>query len=338
MLIQRSVSLTQANTLGFPCVADYYAQITSEAQLLEALAFAQQEALPIHVLSGGSNVLMRPRVAGLVLHMAIAERAVDACDEHVLLTLGAGENWHETVTWAVQQGYCGIEAMALIPGRVGAAPVQNIGAYGVELCDVLVSVRAYDLSAHAFKTFSVNECQFGYRDSVFKQASGQYIITQVVLRLSAQPTEAGQRYAALDTYLTAQGISEPTTADIYAAVCAVRRSKLPDPDQLGNAGSFFKNPVVDEQLFDAIQQHWPQVVAYPQADGHIKLAAGWLIDQCGWKGKRSGAVGVYDKQALVLVHYGQGTLNDLLALANEIQTTVFKTFGVTLEREPQLFP
>lgn len=338
MEIQRNVSLSCSNTLGFPSVAQYYARINTEAQLLEALAFAKQNTLPIHVLSGGSNVLMRPSIQGLVLHMDIAKRVVMRQNDSVQLTLGAGENWHETVAWTVEQGFSGLEAMALIPGRVGAAPVQNIGAYGVELCDVLVSVRVYDLVSESFRTLSVAACQFGYRDSLFKHQPGQYIITEVVLCLSATPRASGQRYAALASYLNEQGITEPSPADIFNAVCAVRCSKLPDPAQLGNAGSFFKNPVIDAAHYQHILVDLPDVVGYPQPDGYVKLAAGWLIERCGWKGQRKGAVGVYEKQALVLVHYGSGDLEALLALAEEIQTSVLTTFGVTLEREPQLFP
>ncbi len=337
MIIEAHKDLTRFNTLGFKSNAKAFVAIHSEADLVGALNYARENGLSIHVLSGGSNILVAPEVDGLVLYMDIMTRQAEVDDQHVFLTLGAGEGWHETVQWSVEQGYFGIESMALIPGKVGAAPVQNIGAYGAEISDVLVSVRAYDREKEGFVTLEKEDCRFAYRDSLFKQSPGRFIITEVTLKLSTAGL-SNVRYDALESYFTAQGILSPDLMQVFQAVCEVRRSKLPDPAVLGNAGSFFKNPVVCESRFNELKTRYPNIIAYPDASGNYKLAAGWLIDQCQWKGHRQGAVGVYAKQALVLVHYGLGALDALLQLAKEIQNSVETTFGVSLEIEPQPFP
>ncbi|MGY8872155.1 MAG: UDP-N-acetylmuramate dehydrogenase [Pseudomonadales bacterium] len=343
--LQKNYSLQASNSLGFPACAEYFLAVESEAELVAAIDYAQQNDLAIRVLGGGSNVLMAPQIDGLVIRIDIMGKKAAQEDvaygvlskEAVDIVVGGGENWHETVEWSVAQGLSGMESMALIPGRVGAAPVQNIGAYGQEMKDIVFKVRAYQLETRCFVELFNADCGFAYRDSVFKQSPGQYIITEVVLRLSCYQGE-NTRYAALQSYFVQQGISQPDTKQIFDAVCAVRRSKLPDPEVLGNAGSFFKNPVITQVQFEQLKQQWPDMVAYPENKGFMKLAAGWLIDQCDWKGKRVGHVGVYEKQALVLVHFGGGERAELLQLANDIQSSIQATFQVKLEIEPQLFP
>jgi UDP-N-acetylmuramate dehydrogenase len=343
--LQKNYSLKSSNTLGFPACAEYFLAVESESELEAAIAYAQQNELAVRVLGGGSNVLMAPQIDGLVIRIDIMGKQVEqtpaeskvASQKSIDVTVGGGENWHATVEWSVAQGLSGMESMALIPGHMGAAPVQNIGAYGQEVKDIVSKVRAYQLATGSFIELTNDECGFAYRDSVFKQSPGQYIITQVVLRLSRQQDE-NIRYAALQSYFAQQGISQPNIKQIFDAVCAVRCSKLPDPDILGNAGSFFKNPVITQAQFQQLKQQWPTLVAYPEKTGFMKLAAGWLIDQCNWKGKRAGHVGVYEKQALVLVHFGGGDRDELLQLATDIQASVLATFQVDLEMEPQLFP
>lgn len=335
--IHTDYPLQSANTLGFPSVAEQFVAVESEAGLLAAIAYAHQYRLPIRVLSGGSNVLMLPRIDGLVIRIDIMGRLVTEAADTIEVVLGAGENWHETVSWCVDKGYSGIESMGLIPGRVGAAPVQNIGAYGTELKHVLAKVRALDVEKNCFIEFSNRDCEFAYRDSVFKRLAGRFIITEVTLQLS-RIQDRSIRYAALQNYFEQRHIIQPDVRQVFDAVCAVRQSKLPDPSILGNAGSFFKNPVISESQYQLIKQQWPALVAYPDAPGFMKLAAGWLIDQCEWKGKKRAHVGVYEKQALVLVHFGGGQLDDLLQLASDIQASVSEVFDVKLEIEPQLFP
>ena len=337
MNIQHQYPLDQLNTLGFPATAEAFVSVTSEQMLIDAVHYADKQGLKLHILGGGSNILVTPNVAGLVIKMDMKGRTVNMSGDSALLTLGAGEEWHKTVAWSVAQGFSGIESMALIPGSVGAAPVQNIGAYGTELKDCFVHLRAYDIEQKRWVVFDKKACQFAYRDSLFKQQPGRYIITEVTLSLS-KVAAPRLKYAALQGFFDQKGINAPSLSQIFDAVCEVRRSKLPDPATLGNAGSFFKNPVITNSQCDALISHFPDLVRYPDQPGYTKLAAGWLIDQCHWKGKRQGNVGVYDKQALVLVHYGDGQLGELLDLSEQIQTSVQSKFGVSLEREPQIFP
>jgi UDP-N-acetylmuramate dehydrogenase len=337
MNIQKNVDLKPYNSFGFAAIAEQFVAITSEAELEPVIQYAAEKSLQVSILSGGSNILVSPVVEGIVVYMDIMGREVESDGDHILVTLGAGENWHETVRWSVEQGYVGIESMALIPGKVGAAPVQNIGAYGTELKDVFVSLKAYDCLNRCFVYLSNDACQFAYRDSVFKHYPGRFIITEVTLKLS-QTKQSAVRYDALQAYFIEKAIENPSLAQVFQAICDVRSSKLPDPRQLGNAGSFFKNPVVNTAIYTAIKAQYPNLVAYADPSGGHKLAAGWLIDQCQWKGRRMGEVGVYEKQALVLVNFGEGTLEALYHLADEIQRSVLETFGVQLEIEPQAFP
>jgi UDP-N-acetylmuramate dehydrogenase len=292
------------------------------------------------VLGGGSNIVLTGDVKPLVLKVEIAgRRLVQDTPKATVVEAGAGENWHEFVRWTLAQGYPGLENMALIPGTVGASPVQNVGAYGVELQDRFESLDAIDL--HTGKTFTLNaaQCGFGYRDSVFKHASqplglaGRALITRVRFALP-KPWRPVLGYADLDKKIAHTGVTQPTPQQIFDWVCEIRRAKLPDPAQLGNAGSFFKNPTVSPEQCEDIIAREPKIVHYHLADGSIKLAAGWLIEACGWKGKMVGQAGVYDRQALVLVNHGGATGGEVMTLAGAIQTSVYERFGIRLEPEP----
>lgn len=338
MKIEKNVALHGRNTFGLPSVAAFFASINSEDDLLQALDFAREHTLDIAVLGGGSNVLLAPEITKtLVLGIAIPGRQCRIEDSAVLVTLGAGENWHDTVTWSVKEGYGGIESLALIPGLVGAAPVQNIGAYGTEIKDVLQQVRAYDCQSQHFVTLSVEECRFSYRDSLFKCSPGRYIITELVLKLAVGSTPC-ITHDGLKAYLGHLSPQSCTLDSVYQAVCELRRAKLPDPAVTGNAGSFFKNPLVSLSHYNRLKARFPELVGYPDAKGQVKLAAGWLIESCGWKGLVQGGVGVHDRQALVLVNKGGAELRELLQFADKVVESVDKKFSVKLEREPQLFP
>lgn len=327
--------LRRHNTFGFDARARFAVHVRSEADLSAALADPRAEGLPLVVLGGGSNVVLTGDLDALVLLMEIPGYQVEATSaggEAWLVTAGAGENWNALVNRTIADGMPGLENLALIPGTAGAAPIQNIGAYGVELRERFAGVRAYDRQAGAFVWLDLQDCDFGYRDSLFKRAgAGRYIITAVTLRLPRawQPVLSyGELARELD------GQAAPDAAAIRDAVVAIRSRKLPDPAQLGNAGSFFKNPLVSATQRNALLQAHPDLVSYAQPDGSYKLAAGWLIDRCGFKGVSDGPVGVYGKQALVLVHHGGGTGAMLLALANRIADTVQARYGVRIEPEP----
>lgn len=327
--------LRRHNTFGFDARARFAVHVRSEADLSAALADRRAEGLPLVVLGGGSNVVLTGDLDALVLLMEIPGYQVEATSadgEAWLITAGAGENWNALVNRTIADGMPGLENLALIPGTAGAAPIQNIGAYGVELRERFAGVRAYDRQAGAFVWLDLQDCDFGYRDSLFKRAgAGRYIITAVTLRLPKgwQPVLSyGELARELD------GQAAPDAAAIRDAVVAIRSRKLPDPAQLGNAGSFFKNPLVSATQRNALLQAHPDLVSYAQPDGSYKLAAGWLIDRCGFKGVSDGPVGVYGKQALVLVHHGGGTGAMLLALANRIADTVQARYGVRIEPEP----
>jgi UDP-N-acetylmuramate dehydrogenase len=311
------------------------------------LADPEISALPKFVLGGGSNIVLTGDVKPVVLKVEIkGMRVVQDTTKATILEVGAGENWHSFVAWTLDQGYAGLENLALIPGTVGAAPVQNIGAYGVELQDRFDSLDAVDLQTGQVFTLNAAQCAFGYRDSVFKHGGApsmglrdRAVITRVRFALpKAWKPVLG--YADIERKMAEQGVAAPTARQLFDWVCAIRRAKLPDPDVIGNAGSFFKNPTVTpEQCVDIIARD-PKVVHYRMDDGSVKLAAGWLIDSCGWKGKSVGQAGVYEKQALVLVNRGAGsngegaTGGEVMTLAKAIQTSVYERFGILLEPEP----
>ncbi|WP_144111958.1 UDP-N-acetylmuramate dehydrogenase [Paraburkholderia sp. BCC1886] len=326
------------NTFGFDVRAKLACVIEHEAQLLAAVRDPRVAGLPLLVLGGGSNVVLTRDFAGLVLLVTLRGRRVVREDESAwYVEAAAGEPWHDFVAWTLTQGLAGLENLALIPGTVGAAPIQNIGAYGLEMGERFASLRAVELATGAVVEFDADACRFGYRDSFFKrEGRDRFVITSVTFRLPKhwQP-RAG--YADLARELAASGHEEgspPAAQAIFDAVVAVRRAKLPDPLQLGNAGSFFKNPVVEAAQFEALKLKEPEVVSYAQPDGRVKLAAGWLIDRCGWKGRAIGAAAVHERQALVLVNRGGASGADVLALAQAIQRDVLARFGVELEAEP----
>ena len=332
-------SLREFNTFGLPAQAATLVRIASDADVRRVLAHPDYGRAPKFVLGGGSNIVLTRDVEAVVLKVEVAgRRLVEAREDAWIVESGAGEDWHELVAWTLQQGWPGLENLALIPGTVGAAPVQNIGAYGVELKDRFESLDAVDLVTGRTVTLDAAACRFGYRDSVFKQGgfeglAGKSLITRVRLRLP-RPWQPVLGYLDLERKRAETGIAQPDARTIFDWVCAIRRAKLPDPAVVGNAGSFFKNPVVSaEQCRDIIDRD-PEIVHYPLPDGSCKLAAGWLIDACGWKGKTVGRAGVYDKQALVLVNRGGASGAEVLTLARAIQESVYGRFGIRLEPEP----
>ncbi|WP_426111189.1 UDP-N-acetylmuramate dehydrogenase [Massilia sp. PWRC2] len=324
------------NTFGIAARAARYVRVTSVEVLRAALADPALAAMPRLLLGGGSNIVLTGDVKGVVLHMAIMGKQVlpDTVDGATIVRVGAGEAWHGLVEFTLQQGLGGLENLALIPGTVGASPIQNIGAYGVEVKDVLHNVTVFDSASGQLRTLDAAACRFGYRDSVFKQPLGAGLIVvevQFALPLAWRPQLA---YAELANAVRDAGLLEPSARQIADLVIAIRRRKLPDPAVIGNAGSFFKNPVVSGQRCAQLLAAHPALVHHPQADGTEKLAAGWLIDQCGWKGKAMGAAGVYAKQALVLVNHGGASGAEVVALARAIAADVWQRYGVQLETEP----
>ena len=332
--LRRDVSLRACNTLGIAARAAWYAEARSLAGLQALLGRPEWRAGPRLVLGCGSNLVLAGDFPGLVVRIALSGRALVETDDAWLVRLGAGEIWHEVVLWTLAQGWPGLENLALIPGTCGAAPIQNIGAYGVELAERLESVEALDPDSGALLHLDRADCAFGYRDSVFKHPAGaRLLVTALTLRLP-RVWQPRLDYGELRTTLVARGQADPTPLQVAEAVMAIRQAKLPDPAVLGNAGSFFKNPVVDAATADRLLAREPGLVRYPQADGRVKLAAGWLIDRCGWKGRSLGRAGVHERQALVLVNRGGATGAEILALAAAIRADVGARFGVDLEIEP----
>ena len=355
MLVEKNVPLQIYNTFHIVAKAFSLVRVASVEDLLQIVADPQLSREPKFILGGGSNIVLTGDVKPLVLKVEVmGKRLLQETARGYVIEAGAGENWHELVAWTLQQGYPGLENLAMIPGTVGATPVQNIGAYGLELQDRFDSLDAVDLATGQQITLNAAQCGFGYRDSVFKHAAAgassavppavgpsaagfglkdRVLITYVRLFLP-KPWKPVLGYADLDRKMLEHGVREPGAMQIFEWVCAIRSAKLPDPQLLGNAGSFFKNPTVTpEQCADIIQRE-PKIVHYPLADGAVKLAAGWLIDACGWKGKGVGNAGVYERQALVLVNRGQATGGEVMTLARAIQTSVYERFGIMLEPEP----
>lgn len=325
--------LSRSNTLGLPCVAERYAAAGSLAELQEALALARSRAWPLTLLGGGSNLILPGRLPGLVVRPALRRWWLEeGRDDSVCVQVEAGVVWHDLVMALAGRGLWGIENLALIPGHCGAAPIQNIGAYGVELCEVLEALQVVHLDDGREAWMTPAQCAFGYRDSVFKgELDGRVAITRLVLRLSRRPR---RRLGYGD--LACRVGEAPSPLAVAEAVCAIRREKLPDPATLGNAGSFFKNPLVPAGQAERLLAAHPDMPHFPQPDGRVKLAAGWLIDRCGLKGWREGHFGVHDRQALVLVHHGGGSAGELLAFAGRVAGEVGERFGVSLEREPRV--
>ncbi len=332
--LQENVSLRPFNTFGFDALARFFVEVHSVDELREVLQHSDLRGLPWLLLGGGSNVLLTGNFDGLVIRIAISgKKIVRETDQHVWLRVGAGENWHELVEFCLQKNLAGLENLSLIPGSVGASPMQNIGAYGVEIKDVFDSLEALHLETGELRRFSHEECHFGYRESVFKhELKGQYAIVSVTFRLDKTPTfHTG--YGDIQRTLAEMGVSELSIGAVSEAVVRIRRSKLPDPAQLGNAGSFFKNPEIPKNQFDALKARFPGLPGYPTSETTVKVPAGWLIEQAGWKGRRFGAVGVHERQALVLVNYGGGTGDEIRQLAERVQASVEEKFGIRLSAE-----
>jgi UDP-N-acetylmuramate dehydrogenase len=341
--IEDGASLKKLNTFSVPAHARALARITCDADVRRALGDARYGAAPKFVLGGGSNLLLRHDIDALVLKLEVrGMRAVQTTSTHTIVEAGAGENWHDFVAWTLANNYWGLENLALIPGTVGASPVQNIGAYGVELQDVFHSCDLVDLVTGRSVTVDSAQCNFSYRDSIFKrELAGKSCITRVRFALPlAHKWRAAVDYRDVQFALERERITRPTAQQLFDIVCAIRRAKLPDPAELGNAGSFFKNPIVNRKQLDYVLDIDGNLVYYPlegAQEGQFKLAAGWLIDACGWKGKRLNRVngaGVYDKQALVLVNYGDATGEEIWQLAEAVQHSVYQRFAVKLEPEP----
>ncbi len=333
MTIQENISLKNLNTFRVGANARWFADISNEDDLRDLFDGERAESWPLLILGGGSNLLFTRDFPGLVVHMNIRGISSEVSNNDVFVTAGGGEVWNDLVNFCVDHELSGLENLSLIPGSVGASPVQNIGAYGVELQDVFHSCRAFEISSGKIRVFSKPECQFSYRDSVFKSVyKGLYIITEVTFRLS-KIFNPNVTYGAIQQELEKRGISKPSIKDISTVVSHIRVSKLPDPATIGNAGSFFKNPIIPVGKFIQLQSNFPDIVYFPSAEGFIKLAAGWMIEQCGWKGKVSGNTGTWKNQALVLVNHDNATGNEIFNFSQVIIESVRSKFDITLERE-----
>ncbi len=333
-IVSENISLKPHNSFNIDEPARYFVEVNSINELQKVLSDSRFKDIPFFVLGGGSNILFTKPFEGIVIKNAIM--GIDVVKEdatNYYVKAGAGEMWHDVVMYCVNNNYGGLENLSLIPGNVGAGPIQNIGAYGVELKDCLYTVEAVNILDQSIKEFSNIQCKFGYRDSVFKkELKGKYIITAVTYKLDKQP-QLNTSYGAIEKELEAQGVKQITIKDVSNAVCKIRGGKLPDPTDLGNAGSFFKNPEVACEKYESLKAIFDDIVAYPTTEGKMKLAAGWLIEYCGWKGKQIGDAGVHKMQALVLVNYGTATGKEIFQLSEKIIQDVKTTFGVELERE-----
>ncbi len=334
MRIQQNISLKPYNTFGMKVDAKYFTAVDSVDSLLEVLSTPEAKNNPVSVIGGGSNILLTKNVDGLIIRNEI-EGILDTIDigDYYLVKVGAGMNWHQFVIYCIHQGMAGVENLALIPGSVGASPIQNIGAYGVELKDIFHSLEAVHLRDLQQIQLTHKDCAFGYRDSIFKRAyKNQFVITSVTFKLSKKASY-NISYGAIKQELDAMGVKELSLVSIAQAVMNIRNSKLPNPDMIGNAGSFFKNPEISEAEYQTLKKSFPEMSGYSVGNGFIKLAAGWLIEQCGWKGYRKGDAGCYDKQALVLVNHGLAQGSEIYNLSEDIVRTVHDKFGIMLERE-----
>lgn len=338
MNIRQNISLKKYNTFGISVYAKRFVSVTSVYELQQLLKTEKD----IFLISGGSNMLLTKNIEKLVVHINIKGISIDNEDDNfVYLTVNAGENWHDFVLWCISQNYGGIENLSLIPGNVGTCPIQNIGAYGVEVKDVVTKVEGIEIATERLFEFSNKECQFGYRNSIFKnEQKGNIILTAVSFKLTKKNHILNTSYGAIETELTSKNILKPTIKTISDAVITIRKSKLPDPKEIGNGGSFFKNPVISKTQFETLRKEYTTIPSYPVASStveksetRLKIPAGWLIEQCGFKGKRFGDAGVHDKQALVLVNYGNASGKEIYELAKKIQQTVLDKFGISLEIE-----
>ncbi|MFC5684085.1 UDP-N-acetylmuramate dehydrogenase [Flavobacterium sp. MAHUQ-51] len=333
MEIQHNFSLKNYNTFDIEAKAKQFVAVQSLAELKSILE--QHKAEKKFILGGGSNMLLTQDIDALVIHIDLkGKKVINEDDDYVWIESQAGENWHEFVLWNIEQNYGGLENMSLIPGNVGTTPVQNIGAYGAEIKDTFVSCQAINIDTQEMKSFTNTECKFGYRESIFKnEVKGQYIITSVVFKLTKRNHKINTSYGDILGELAKNNISNPGLKDVSNAVIAIRQSKLPDPKELGNSGSFFKNPIVLKSDFEKIHQKFPEMKFYEVSATEVKVPAGWLIEQAGLKGKRFGDAGIHKNQALVLVNYGTATGQDILEVSRIVQRTVFETFGIQIEAE-----
>ena len=336
MKIQQNISLKNYNTFGISVNAKRFIAVTSVYELQQLLKTEKE----LFLLSGGSNMLLTKDIEKLVVHIDIKGISIDKEDENaVYLTVNAGEDWHKFVVWCISNEFGGIENLSLIPGNVGTCPIQNIGAYGVEVKDTITRVEGLEIETGKLVSFSNEACKFGYRNSIFKNThKGKIILTSVGFKLTKKNHQLNTSYGAIDAELALNKILKPTLKNISNAVIAIRKSKLPDPKEIGNSGSFFKNPVISKELFLEIQKENPNIPNYPISQTQIKIPAGWLVEQSGFKGKRFGDAGVHEKQALVLVNYGNATGEEIHQLAKKIQATVFTNFKISLEIEVNVMP
>ncbi len=333
MEIQSNFSLKKHNTFGIEASAKQFVAVHSTAELKTILEENKNEKK--FILGGGSNMLLTKDIDALVIHIDLkGKKIIKEDDDFVWVESQAGEVWHDFVLWTIENNFGGLENMSLIPGNVGTTPVQNIGAYGTEIKDTFVSCEAINIATLEMKTFDNAECNFGYRESIFKnEVKDQYIITSVIFKLTKRNHKINTSYGDILAELAKNSITEPTLKDVSNAVIAIRQSKLPDPKELGNSGSFFKNPIVLKSDFEKIHQKFPEMKFYEVSETEVKVPAGWLIEQAGFKGKRFGDAGVHKNQALVLVNYGNATGQEILAVSKEVQKTVFEKFGIKIEAE-----
>lgn len=331
MVIKKNISLKAYNTFGIDVKASRFVSIASLYELKQLLNSEKD----FFLISGGSNLLLTRDIERLVVHINIQGISIDHEEENTVdLTVNAGENWHEFVLWCISENYGGLENLSLIPGNVGTSPIQNIGAYGVEVKDCITKVEALEIATNKLVSFSNEACNFGYRNSIFKnEVKGKYILTSVSFKLTTKNHQLTTSYGAIENELAIQKIKIPTLKNISDAIIRIRKSKLPDPKEIGNSGSFFKNPVIFKTQFLRLQKENPSIPNYPVSETEIKVPAGWLVEQSGFKGKRFGDAGVHEKQALVLVNYGSATGIEIFQLAEKIQQTVFKKFEIALEIE-----
>jgi len=333
MNIKNNISLKRYNSFAIDIKADYFIEINTNQEFQPLIKWLKTHDMPFVLLGGGSNILFTQDYHGLAIHINTSgKQQISETDTHYLIEVNAGENWHEFVRWSIDQGYTGLENLSLIPGTVGAAPMQNIGAYGIELADRFYSLQALHIETGKLLTFDKAACDFAYRHSFFKQNLGKYLIQSVTFQLPKQP-DWRITYTGIKQQLAGQKLSARLISD---TIIQLRQSKLPDPNQIANAGSFFKNPLLSPTAMQQLQQQYPTIPSYPQNSGQVKTSAAWLIDQCGWKGKVYGQAAVYEKHALVLINKGQATGAEIAQLALKIQQSVHQKFAIQLEAEPRI--
>jgi UDP-N-acetylmuramate dehydrogenase len=333
MQIQNNFSLKKYNTFGIEAKAKQFVAVHSVEELKQILATHKTEAK--FILGGGSNMLLTQDINALVIHIDLkGKKIIKEDNDYVWVESQAGEVWHEFVLWSIDHNLGGLENMSLIPGNVGTTPVQNIGAYGTEIKDTFVSCNTVDIATQELVTFTKAECKFGYRESIFKQeAKDKYVITSVVFKLTKRNHKINTAYGDITKELEKNNIVTPNLKEVSNAVIAIRKSKLPDPKELGNSGSFFKNPIIPKELYEKVHAQFPEMPHYVVSETEVKVPAGWLIEQAGFKGKRFGDAGIHKNQALVLVNYGNATGQEILAVSKDIQATVLNKFGIAIEAE-----